>query len=55
MGLSLSLLLLHASASPIDIIVDREYHGEYVAQQSGVQMRLSRKRFNIWTNGQVNL
>jgi hypothetical protein len=51
----LSLVFVEGLGSGIDIIVDREYEGNYIAKQSGVQVILSRKRLNIWTNGKDNL
>ena len=53
---NVSLLLLFlfcAAASPVDFLLGQEYHGQYVATQSGVLSMSPRKLSTIWMNEQV--
>jgi hypothetical protein len=51
-ALSIICLIALSVASPSDLLLGREYHGQYIARQPGVELYLSRKHSATWMSDQ---
>ena len=49
--IALLCLVIVATASPIDMLLGREYHGQYEAHQAGVVLHKIRKALTTWMSG----